>query len=45
MKYCDYITTLTGDKLSLHKEYHDNHYGFLIEKDDELFERLMSVIN
>lgn len=28
MTYCDYINTLTGDQLSFHKEYHDNHYGF-----------------
>jgi DNA-3-methyladenine glycosylase I len=45
MTYCDYITTITGDQLSLHKEYHDNHYGFPIEDDDELFERLMFEIN
>jgi DNA-3-methyladenine glycosylase I len=45
MTYCDYITTISGDQLSLHKEYHDNHYGFPIEKDDELFERLMFEIN
>ncbi|HZY24184.1 MAG TPA: DNA-3-methyladenine glycosylase I [Bacteroidales bacterium] len=45
MTYCEYITTLTGDKLSLHKEYHDNHYGFPIKNDDELFERLMFEIN
>jgi DNA-3-methyladenine glycosylase I len=45
MTYCDYITTLTGDQLSLHKEYHDNHYGFPIANDDELFERLMFEIN
>jgi len=45
MTYCDYITTITGDQLSLHKEYHDNHYGFPIENDDELFERLMFEIN
>jgi DNA-3-methyladenine glycosylase I len=45
MTYCDYITTITGEQLSLHKEYHDNHYGFPIEKDDELFERLMFEIN
>jgi DNA-3-methyladenine glycosylase I len=45
MTYCDYITTITGDKLSLHKEYHDNHYGYPIENDDELFERLMFEIN
>jgi DNA-3-methyladenine glycosylase I len=45
MTYCDYISTLSGEKLSLHKEYHDNHYGFPIESDDELFERLMFEIN
>jgi DNA-3-methyladenine glycosylase I len=45
MTYCDYINTITGEQLSLHKEYHDNHYGFPIEKDDELFERLMFEIN
>jgi DNA-3-methyladenine glycosylase I len=45
MTYCDYITTISGDKLALHKEYHDNHYGFPIENDDELFERLMFEIN
>lgn len=45
MTYCDYITTIDGEQLSLHKEYHDNHYGFPIEKDDELFERLMFEIN
>jgi DNA-3-methyladenine glycosylase I len=31
--------------MELHKEYHDNHYGFPIETDDELFERLMFEIN
>jgi DNA-3-methyladenine glycosylase I len=45
LTYCDYISTLSGEKLSLHKEYHDNHYGFPIESDDELFERLMFEIN
>jgi DNA-3-methyladenine glycosylase I len=45
MTYCDYINTLSGDQLLLHKEYHDNHYGFPIESDDELFERLMFEIN
>jgi DNA-3-methyladenine glycosylase I len=45
MTYCDYINTIAGEQLSLHKEYHDNHYGFPIEKDDELFERLMFEIN
>jgi DNA-3-methyladenine glycosylase I len=45
MTYCEYISTITGDQLSLHKEYHDNHYGYPIENDNELFERLMLEIN
>ena len=45
MTYCDYIATISGEQLSLHKEYHDNHYGFPIDDDDELFERLMFEIN
>lgn len=45
MTYCDYIKTITGDQLKLHKDYHDNHYGFPIDNDDELFERLMFEIN
>lgn len=45
MTYCDYINTLSGIQKDLHKEYHDNHYGFPIENDNELFERLMFEIN
>lgn len=45
MTYCDYLNTIKGDQLALLKEYHDNHYGFPIESDDELFERLMFEIN
>lgn len=45
MTYCDYIYTITGEQHSLHKEYHDNHYGFPIDDDNELFERLMFEIN
>jgi DNA-3-methyladenine glycosylase I len=45
MTYCEYITTISGEQLALHKDYHDNHYGFPIESDDELFERLMFEIN
>jgi len=45
MTYCDYLNTITGEILSLHKEYHDNHYGFPNDNDDELFERLMFEIN
>jgi len=45
MSYCDYLNTISGETQRLHKEYHDNHYGFRIENDDELFERLMLEIN
>jgi DNA-3-methyladenine glycosylase I len=45
MTYCEYINTINGVNLDLHKEYHDKHYGFPIENDDELFERLMFEIN
>jgi DNA-3-methyladenine glycosylase I len=45
MTYCEYINSISGEKQELHREYHDNHYGFPIENDDELFERLMFEIN
>jgi DNA-3-methyladenine glycosylase I len=45
MTYCEYLNTITGEQLSLHKEYHDNYYGFPIKNDDALFERLMFEIN
>jgi DNA-3-methyladenine glycosylase I len=45
MTYCEYIQTISGEQLNLHKEYHDNHYGFPLTGDDELFERLMLEIN
>ncbi len=45
MTYCDYIKTLSGEALELHKEYHDNHYGFPVSDDNKLFERLMFEIN
>jgi len=45
MTYCEYINTISGIQQELHKDYHDNHYGFPIENDNELFERLMFEIN
>jgi DNA-3-methyladenine glycosylase I len=45
MTYCEYILTISGEQLNLHKEYHDNHYGFPLTDDDKLFERLMLEIN
>jgi DNA-3-methyladenine glycosylase I len=46
MTYCSYIETLqTGEKKQLHKNYHDNHYGFPLHDDNELFGRLILEIN
>ncbi len=45
MSYCRAIDTMTGDKKALHKDYHDNLYGFPIEDDNELFGRLILEIN
>lgn len=45
MTYCEYIETIEGEPLRLHKEYHDNHYGFPLDDDNLLFERLMFEIN
>lgn len=44
MSYCSFIQTLS-DEQNVHKIYHDNHYGFPIEEDDELFCRLILEIN
>ena len=41
--YCDYVLTI--DKNNVHRIYHDNFYGFPIEDDNELFERLILEIN
>ncbi|MFN8239935.1 MAG: DNA-3-methyladenine glycosylase I [Bacteroidales bacterium] len=45
MTYCEYLKSIDGEKLALHKEYHDNHYGFPIDDDNELFGRLILEIN
>lgn len=34
-----------GERKVLHKNYHDNHYGFPLHDDDELFGRLIMEIN
>lgn len=36
---------MQGERKTLHKNYHDNHYGFPIHNDDELFGRLIMEIN
>jgi len=41
--YCQAI--LTMDKNNVHRIYHDEFYGFPIEDDNELFERLILEIN
>jgi DNA-3-methyladenine glycosylase I len=35
----------SGERKDLHKKYHDNHYGFPIPDDNELFGRLIMEIN
>lgn len=45
MSYCSVIETMTEERKNLHKNYHDNHYGFPIHNDDELFGRLIMEIN
>jgi DNA-3-methyladenine glycosylase I len=45
MTYCEYIAAISGDQLKLHKEYQDNHYGFPLQNDDQLFDELIFEIN
>ena len=41
--YCEYCLTHPED--TFNKDYHDTQYGFPINNDDELFERLVLEIN
>lgn len=43
MSYCTYCSIEKTKKV--HKDYHDNHYGFPIDNDNELFGRLILEIN
>ena len=45
MSYCKYISSLDKAGFNVHREYHDNQYGFPINNDDELFGRLILEIN
>ena len=46
MSYCSFIETMKPiERMVLHKNYHDNHYGFPIHDDNELFGRLIMEIN
>ncbi len=41
--YCEVVVDFTAT--NLHKQYHDKAYGFPIDNDNELFERLVLEIN
>jgi len=46
MSYCSAIETMQPEeRKALHRNYHDNHYGFPIHDDNELFGRLLMEIN
>ncbi len=46
MSYCQVIENQQPEeRKALHKNYHDNHYGFPIHDDNELFGRLILEIN
>jgi DNA-3-methyladenine glycosylase I len=45
MSYCKAMLTMKPADLEVHKPYHDLHYGFPLESDDELFCRLVLEIN
>ncbi len=45
MSYCTFTNSLKAGEQTVHKIYHDDHYGFPIESDDELFCRLILEIN
>jgi DNA-3-methyladenine glycosylase I len=41
--YCEFVQTVSKD--NVHKQYHDNEYGFPIDDDNLLFARLVLEIN
>jgi DNA-3-methyladenine glycosylase I len=44
--YCEFINNQKdGEARELHRDYHDNHYGFPLNDDNELFGRLLLEIN
>lgn len=46
MSYCSAVENMQPEsRKTLHKKYHDHHYGFPIHDDDELFGRLVMEIN
>src|SRR6476620_4264816 len=45
MSYCTALAYMPEERRAIHKKYHDNHYGFPIHDDNELFGRLIMEIN
>lgn len=45
MSYCNALNSMSGERKTLHKSYHDHYYGFPINDDNELFCRLILEIN
>ncbi len=45
MSYCKALVNMKPADYLVHKNYHDNFYGFVIEDDNELFCRLILEIN
>jgi len=45
MSYCTAVLQMRDDKKAIHQPYHDDHYGFPIHDDNELFGRLIMEIN
>ncbi len=46
MSYCTAIPNMQPEeRVALHRKYHDDHYGFPIHDDNELFGRLILEIN
>lgn len=45
MTYCEFVNNLSTEDNNPNIDYHNNHYGFPIINDDELFERLVLEIN
>ena len=45
LTYCKAIPFMKEEDFEVHKNYHDNQYGFVIENDNELFCRLVLEIN
>lgn len=45
MSYCKAMQSMKPEDLAVHKAYHDKHYGFPIQDDNELFCRLILEIN